>query len=250
MSYNYTVIIPHKNIHKLLERCLASIPARDDVQVIVVDDNSNPAIVDFEKFPGLERADVEVIFAKNGDGRSGAGCARNRALDIAGGKWVTFVDADDFFHTSIGEMMDKYRDSEADIVYLGNSYVDCDTLESVGTTRQAGHIDAYLSRGDERGLRRRMNAPWGKFVKRNLIEDHGIRFSETPSSNDMLFSVKSGHYAKGLECDPVPVYCYTKRSGAISSPGSIKKRLKHHLVKSGEDMKVAGFRMGTLFSKK
>ena len=37
---NYSIIIPHKNSTVLLERCLKSIPCRKDVQVIVVDDNS------------------------------------------------------------------------------------------------------------------------------------------------------------------------------------------------------------------
>ena len=37
---NYSIIIPHKNIPNLLQRCLDSIPNREDVQIIVVDDNS------------------------------------------------------------------------------------------------------------------------------------------------------------------------------------------------------------------
>ena len=36
----YTFIIPHHNCPELLDRCLTSIPQRDDIQVIVVDDNS------------------------------------------------------------------------------------------------------------------------------------------------------------------------------------------------------------------
>ena len=44
---NYSIIIPHKNIPNLLQRCLDSIPNREDVQIIVVDDNSDPNIVDF-----------------------------------------------------------------------------------------------------------------------------------------------------------------------------------------------------------
>ncbi len=39
---SYSIIIPHKNSAKLLQYCLDSIPIRDDVQVIVVDDNSEP----------------------------------------------------------------------------------------------------------------------------------------------------------------------------------------------------------------
>ena len=51
---NYSIIIPHKNIPQLLKRCLDSIPQRDDVQIIVVDDNSSSDIVDFANFPGYE----------------------------------------------------------------------------------------------------------------------------------------------------------------------------------------------------
>lgn len=61
---NYSIIIPHKNIPNLLQRCLDSIPNREDVQIIVVDDNSDPNIVDFDKFPGLNRSNVEVILQK------------------------------------------------------------------------------------------------------------------------------------------------------------------------------------------
>ena len=64
---NYSIIIPHKNIPNLLQRCLDSIPNREDVQIIVVDDNSDPNIVDFDKFPGLNRSNVEVIFTKEGE---------------------------------------------------------------------------------------------------------------------------------------------------------------------------------------
>ena len=38
---NFSIIVPHKDIPFLLEDCLLSIPQRDDVQIIVVDDNSN-----------------------------------------------------------------------------------------------------------------------------------------------------------------------------------------------------------------
>ena len=61
MEIVYSVIIPHKDIPCLLQRCLDSIPPRDDVQIIVVDDNSSPDIVDFAHFPGQDRTDVPVI---------------------------------------------------------------------------------------------------------------------------------------------------------------------------------------------
>ena len=94
MMINYSIIIPHKNTPNYLLRCLDSIPLRDDVQVIVVDDNSNPEKVDFDHFPQWKGKHYEYYLTKEG---RGAGFARNIGLEHAVGKWLLFADADDFF---------------------------------------------------------------------------------------------------------------------------------------------------------
>ncbi|MFS2760521.1 glycosyltransferase, partial [Phocaeicola vulgatus] len=43
-SYHYSIIIPHKNTPRLLERCLCSIPTWDEIQIIIIDDNSNSVL--------------------------------------------------------------------------------------------------------------------------------------------------------------------------------------------------------------
>jgi len=43
MNPTFSIIIPHKNIPDLLMRCLKSIPVSEDIQLIVVDDNSADA---------------------------------------------------------------------------------------------------------------------------------------------------------------------------------------------------------------
>ena len=90
----FSVIIPHHNIPKLLQRCLDSIPDIPDVQVIVVDDNSSKEMVDFDHFPGKERKYTTFVFDKSG---GGAGRARNIGMKQAEGEWLVFADADDFF---------------------------------------------------------------------------------------------------------------------------------------------------------
>jgi glycosyltransferase involved in cell wall biosynthesis len=242
MSCNFSIIIPHKNVPQLLERCLASIPKRDDTEIIVIDDNSDPDKVDFANFPGRDRPDVRIIFSKNEDGRWGAGVSRNRALDMAKGRWIVFVDSDDFLLPAAGDLLDKYKDSEADMVYLGNTFVDTDTLEPVTHIHlvQMDNIEDYLTTGNEAGLRYRMNAPWGKLFRRSLIERHDIRFSEVRWCEDMMVSIPCGHLARTIACDPTPFYCYTWRAEALSSksnqenPDSIEVLL-------GEDIKVARF---------
>ena len=55
----FSIIIPHKDIPDLLMRCLSSIPVSEDIQVIVVDDNSADADTYLDKYPELSRPYLE-----------------------------------------------------------------------------------------------------------------------------------------------------------------------------------------------
>ena len=100
--FSYTIIIPHKNCPDLLKRCVDSIPVRDDVQIIVVDDNS-----DEDKKPSLERKGMEVVLL-DASSSKGAGRARNVGLKHAKGKWLLFADADDYYTDNLSKFLDKY----------------------------------------------------------------------------------------------------------------------------------------------
>ena len=113
-KYYFTIIIPHRNIPHLLKRCISSIPYRDDLQIIIVDDNSSPDIVDFNDFPGEGRLNTSIIYDKTG---LFAGHARNMALDYARGKWVIFADADDFFNYCFDEVLEEFKGVEHIIEY-------------------------------------------------------------------------------------------------------------------------------------
>lgn len=92
--YNFTIIVPHYNTPQLLERCIASIPGREDVQIIVVDDCSFDTSELCETFEKLKlRHNFELYRTPQG---GSAGRARNIGLDHAKGKWLIFADADDF----------------------------------------------------------------------------------------------------------------------------------------------------------
>ena len=56
---NFTIIIPHRNLLHLLERMLNSIPMRDDLEILVVDDHSNPEVL--EKLGGIERKNLTKV---------------------------------------------------------------------------------------------------------------------------------------------------------------------------------------------
>ncbi|MDR2894366.1 MAG: glycosyltransferase family 2 protein, partial [Alistipes sp.] len=222
MAYNYSIIVPHKNIPDLLERCLASIPQRDDVQVIVVDDSSEERLVDFARFPGLGRPHTEIIFRKSSiGGANGSGVARNVGLEVAKGRWVVFADADDFFHTeAVAEAMDRYTDSEADMIFFRHDSVDSATLEPVAiNTRRNRALDEFDRTGDDRDLKYMVWVPWARFIRRELLAAHDIRFDEVRFSNNVLFSVRAGYFAGKIVSDTAAIYCNVRREGSLIHEG-------------------------------
>ena len=66
MCPTFSIIIPHKNIPDLLMRCLKSIPVSEDIQVIVVDDNSADADTYLDNYPELSRPYLEFIRTTKG----------------------------------------------------------------------------------------------------------------------------------------------------------------------------------------
>mgnify|MGYP000907452084 CR=1 FL=1 len=215
---NYSIIIPHKNIPELLSRCLKSIPVRDDVQVIVVDDNSDLNKVDFENFPGLNNPNTEIYFTKEG---KGAGYARNVGLAKAKGRWLVFADADDFFNDCFNEILDKYKEG-FNVVYIDGTFqtnsVDSETL---GSRKSRGnHYNDWIKKSITAGsvfeeLRYKFYSPCGKFVSLDLVKEHNIKFEEVFSSNDVMFSTLSGHYADKILLDLNYLYCSTIRGGSL-----------------------------------
>lgn len=217
-KYNFSIIIPHKNTPELLKRCVSSIPRRDDVQIIIVDDNSDPDKVDFEHFPFLGTSNVTVVFDKSS---KGAGHARNIGLEEAEGEWYLFADSDDFFFYSINQAMDICLKSTADIIYFKSTNLDSNTYQ-LGNRRSNitnNSVDAFLN-GEANGehlIRMRHPAPWGKIIRAELVSKNNILFEEIPRANDYKFSYLCGYYAKKVEAYDISLYCITSRTNNLTS---------------------------------
>lgn len=209
---NYSFIIPHKNTPDLLQKCLDSIPRRDDVQIIVVDDNSDPDKVDFDNFPGLHDTSVEVYLTKEG---KGAGYARNVALEHAVGKWLVFGDADDFFLTCLAEVMDEYKDSDFDVVFFKGTSIKLPSGE-------AGHrgelmneaVDKAESTGDFTDVLL-LTSPCRRFISSRVVFDNHIKFDEVRWANDVTFIAEVAIRSKSYAASSKPMYCITESSKSL-----------------------------------
>ena len=103
MSALISIIIPVYNSEKYLEACLESVLAQTykNLEVIIVNDGSTDRSLEICNRFALEDKRITIINKKN----SGVSAARNDALAIAQGKFLSFCDSDDMMHASFIESM-------------------------------------------------------------------------------------------------------------------------------------------------
>lgn len=224
-EFNFSFIIPHKNIPHLLHRCISSIPKRSDIQIIIIDDNSDNTIVDFQNFPGKHWNNVDVIFTKE---NLGAGYARNKGLDIAKGKWILFADADDFFTDNLVQILNYTLTSETDLIVFDTNSVDSDTL--IPMSNREDTVRIYKKTNDENILRFVHHTVWGKVFKHEIIRKFNIKCDEVKASNDVMFACYAGYYAYEVKYLPIIGYCCTHRRGSICTKISFENVLARIFV--------------------
>lgn len=182
MKPRFSIIIPHKGTPDLLKRCLDSIPDRDDIQVIVVED----------------------IWGK------GAGFVRNQGLKRAIGKWLIFLDADDWVTEQFNSFLDFYVDSDADIVYFRPK-------SALGkSSERINHILRLFEKKDEKLLRYMYITPWGKLIRRDLVVENGFCFDEVRWGNDAYFITQVATTAKRIVVSDEILYVVDEVEGSIT----------------------------------
>ena len=212
-NIKFSIIIPHFNIPELLIRCVNSIPDRDEIQVIIVDDNSPKADEYKNKYQELNRKNTELYLTKEG---RGAGFVRNEGLKHAVGKWVLFADADDFFVEGFMDIINQYYDNDADVIYFNVKSVMSDNVLKPAHRNKDKLFHAYEKTKDITPFRYKYCEPWGKMFRLNFIMDNKIKFDETKVSNDFYFSAVSGCLAKKIIAVNKPLYIVTLRENSLS----------------------------------
>ena len=213
-KFDYTIIIPHYNIPELLVRCLRSIPIRENIQVIVVDDCSPDYATYRERFPELSRSNLEMYQTPEG---GSAGRARNIGLENAKGKWILFADADDFFAPNMYEIISAHRDDVSDIIFFK-----ADSVDSISFAPADRHIernnsiDSYLT-GTQTCVESilRYTVVWATMYSAHFIASIDAKYEETLCGNDVLFAVKTAHAATKPHFSNQVLYVITFRSNSL-----------------------------------
>lgn len=211
---NYSIIIPHKNNLNKLLAALKSIPARKDIEVLVVDNSKSS--ISYQKIQDKTQSNIKLLFS---DKNKGAGHARNVGLNIAIGKWVLFLDSDDKFYKKAFDIFDQYKDSDYELIYFrSNSGFENSTEKSFRHMFYSKLVSDFLQKKEKSldNLRYKYSPPWGKLIRHELIKNYKLRFDEVAASNDVMFSTKLGHYAKKITADKSEVYYITETNNSLT----------------------------------
>lgn len=239
---NFSFIIPHKNIPDLLQRCLDSIPTREDTEIIIVDDNSDESVVDFSNFPGKGMPNTICIFTKEG---KGAGYARNIGMERARGKWIVFIDSDDFLYEAANDILDRHIDCKADVILFKSESRLSSDLSILGN--RSDEFNAKIDKCLVGALEKRttllgIETPWPKIVSREFLINNSIYFDETHCANDAFWSVKCAVCAQQIEVSSDCFYVVTYREKSLSTTYDenslftrygVKLKCSRYLVENG-----------------
>lgn len=207
----YSIIIPHRNSIHFLPKLFSSIPERDEIEIILID--NSPKRITKEQI-GIDRV-FNLLYS---DPSRGAGGARNVGIENAHGKWLIFADADDYFTDNAFSIFDSKKSSDADIVYtcMSGVYIDTGEKSKRGdgyTNLVKGYIQGFRS---ETELRLKFASPCCKMIRRSFVNNYKLKYDEVPAGNDMYFSLLSGYYAKKIEALDEVTYIATVSTGSLT----------------------------------
>ena len=238
-----SVIVPVYNVEEYLERCLDSITNQSlrDIEIICVNDGSTDG--SREILEGYKKRDSRVVVIDSG-GNYGQAHARNCGLDVAKGKYIYFVDADDMVKDGALEFLyDSMRREILDGMLFGaecisalgyeSSMGDFQKSKTGGLTCSGIDMLARLIENDEY-----TSTVWTQFWSRKYLEEKKIRFrDDTSPHEDILFSIRAIFMAERMQCTDRRLYTYRKRPGSTTTTPMTKKKTNAILISYIEVMK-------------
>ncbi len=233
---NLSIIIPHYNSTELLQVLIASIPEREDVEILLIDDNSTEHPKRLMDIVGARPGQIRLFY--NEPGKNSAGACRNIGLEHAAGKWLLFADADDYFMPGFYEKAAAYFESDFDLVwFIPTSWNLSENKLDRRHVRYEKLVREYLENKGEREeirLRYLQESPWSKLIRRQSVEDNAIRFETTMVANDIMFSARIGYAAGKVGASEEVIYCVTKQKGTLTTgvnPNKLYERVEVFLRK-------------------
>lgn len=188
-----SIIVPIYNGEKFIKRIYNNIinQSYKPIELILVNDGStdeSQKLIE-NTVKGHDQktlVSLKTVNRKN----SGIANARNTGLMKASGKYIMFMDQDDWMERDcVQKLAEKAFDSDADIVIGGFN-----KINDKGEIQETWSLNPQLP-----WHRLRITAPWGRLFRKAIIDKEKIAFFDTKISEDLYFNILFLSYASKAE---------------------------------------------------
>lgn len=212
-----SIIVPVYNAEKVIGRCIDSILKQDyrDIEVLLIDDGSRDSSWDIIQEYAAREERIVAVHKENG----GVSSTRNRGLSLASGKYVQFIDADDWLPFESTKLMVRaLEENEADMA-VGDFYrVVGDNVAKKGSISEGGLL-SRLEYADKMLLSPAdfyYGVLWNKLYKKEIIDQHFLAMDDNISyCEDMIFNLEYMLYVRNIAVIKAPVYYYVRTEGSL-----------------------------------
>lgn len=226
MDCAVSVIVPVYNVEKYIRWCLDSLIGQtcSDIEIIVVNDGSTDSSGKIVEEAAGRDARIRVITKPNG----GLSSSRNAGIEHSRGRYLAFVDGDDWVEPNfVEDMLQAAQEQQADICICNMKYVN----EDGSCRKRTPHIDLPDTADRMKALSDMFNGDKFKFhtpnklYRRNLFTNSGIRFPEGKLYEDAYTTYQVFAKAERFVYLPEDLYYYRQqRSGSILASTFSKRR--------------------------
>ena len=219
-SIDLSVIIPVYNVEKYLPHCLESvlIQADNNIEVIAINDGSidkSPEILDqyATQYPSLK-----IINQPN----QGVSAARQKGITVAHGKYILFLDADDFLEASSLNILYK---ADADMVLMDYYTYNPDDQKKTYIQQTSIHQYSQASLLKQMFCAERAWAVWSYIAKKELHETIKYNLvSDLSIGEDAVYTTQSVLAAHKITSINKPLINYVSRPDSVTQQKNISDR--------------------------
>lgn len=235
MQYKVSVIVPVYNVELYLKECIDSLLNQDfkgKYEVICVNDGSTDNSLEILKEYEVKSDKIVLIDQKN-KGLSGA---RNTGFKNAKGKYIMFLDSDDYFkHNKVLSLLyNEIEKDNLDFVVADFEYSYEDKNKNYKIKRNPGIKNQVMTGKDfyDLGIKTKsiMSVVWNKLYKKEFLEKNNLYFYEGIIYEDMEFTPRAYYKAEKVKYIDETIIMYRQREGSIMSSGVNPNRLGDYLV--------------------
>ena len=203
MNAHFSVIVPAFNAEKTIGRCLDSLIKQikgHSAEIIVINDGSTD---DTEMIVREYQQRFPMILYDYQE-NAGVSVARNRGLELSTGKYISFVDSDDYVLDHYFDILESFEDH--DLVVF--PYISKRDNEMIKHEKWIKSISGNTKQMTNEIIITRVSSPWNKRFKRDIIIEHQIRFDpDLYLGEDFLFNLEYMLFCKSITTNQCCLYC-------------------------------------------